>query len=185
MGRRWPATGTSAHARGRSCGEAEGHQSFRRGRPVCRPLRRCQKPSPPSRGGGRPRPPIGYRPPRPLGQRAGKRNARKEEPVKCGFVPRLKMHPRRGNQPANGHRAPPHLSGDHRKPAGTISRRPSYLSKLARNIFSFSPGAAHFLFDVSKENAGRICQAIIMAESPRPMGRTPILPAAADFREKS
>ena len=50
MGRRWPATGTSAHARGHSCGEAEGHQSFRRGQPVCRPLRGCQKPSPPSRG---------------------------------------------------------------------------------------------------------------------------------------
>ena len=33
-----------------------------------------------------------YRPPRPPGQRVAKRNARKEEFVKCDFAPRSKMH---------------------------------------------------------------------------------------------
>ena len=84
--------------------------------------------------------------------------------------PDFRRYPRRGNPPSSLYRPPPRPSGSHRKSAGTISRRPSYLSKLARtckfalNIFSFPPGAAQkvncpagareaplegFLFDVS------------------------------------
>ena len=104
------------------------------------------------------RPPV--QPPRPPGQRVAERNARKEEQVKCVLAARCRRHPRRGNPLSNPHRTPPRPLGGSRKPAGTISRRPSYLSKLARmckfapNIFSFPPGAAHFLFDVSKRKWG-------------------------------
>ena len=86
---------------------------------------------------------------------APQREIGKEELVKCILATRCRRYPRRGNPPSNLHRTPPRPSETHRKPAGTISRRPSYLSKLARtckfalNIFSFPPGAAHFLFDVS------------------------------------
>ena len=90
--------------------------------------------------------------------------------------PDFRRYPRRGNPPSSLYRTPPRPSGSHRKSAGTISRRPSYLSKLARtckfalNIFSFPPGAAQkvncpagareaplegFLFDVSMRGPRR------------------------------
>ena len=86
---------------------------------------------------------------------APQRETGKEELVKCVPAPRSKTHPRRGNPPSSPHRTPPRPSEIHRKPAGTISRRPRTAAlhiraKLRPNIFSFPPGAAHFLFDKNK-----------------------------------
>ena len=93
-----------------------------------------------------------HKPLRPPGQRVAKRNARKEELVKCVLAPRPKTHPRRGNPPSSLYRTPPRPSGSHRRPAGTISRRPPY-SNFARTCkvaakapFSLTPGAARSLF---------------------------------------
>ena len=68
---------------------------------------------------------------------------------------------RRGNPPLSLHRTPPRPSGDPRKHAGTLSRRPPY-SNFARTCkvaakapFSLTPGAARSLFGQDqKENGG-------------------------------
>ena len=98
--------------------------------------------------------------PRPPGQRVAKRNARKENLVKCVLAPRPKTHPRRGNPPSSLYRTPPRPSGSHRRPAGTISRRPPY-SNFARTCkvaakapFSLTPGAARSLFGADKKRMG-------------------------------
>ncbi len=100
---------------------------------------------------------------RPPGQRVAKRNARKEEQFKCVLAPRFKTHPRRGNPPSSLYRTPPRPSGSHRRPAGTISRRPPYRNfartckVAAKAPFSLTPGAARSLFGQDqKENGGRI-----------------------------
>ena len=81
-----------------------------------------------------------HKPLRPPGQRVAKRNARKEEPVKCVLAPRPKTHPRRGNPPSSLYRTPPRPSGSHRRPAGTISRRPPY-SNFAPEVQSCDQSA--------------------------------------------
>ena len=70
---------------------------------------------------------------------------------------------RRGNPPLSLHRTPPRPSGDPRKHAGTLSRRPPYsnfarMCKVAAKApFSLIPGAARSLFGQDqKENGGRI-----------------------------
>ncbi len=65
-----------------------------------------------------------HKPLRPPGQRVAKRNARKKRLIKYSFAPRPKAHPRRGNPRSSLYRTPPRPSGSHRRPAGTISRRP-------------------------------------------------------------
>ena len=101
--------------------------------------------------------------PRPPGQRVAKRNARKENLVKCVLAPRFLSEPRRGSQCSSLHRTPPRPSGSPRKPAGTISRRPPY-SNFARTCkvatksdFFSSTGRGAFSFcQEQKENGGRI-----------------------------
>ena len=65
-----------------------------------------------------------HKPLRPPGQRVAKRNAPKKRLIKYSFAPRPKAHPRRGNPRSSLYRTPPRPSGSHRRPAGTISRRP-------------------------------------------------------------
>ena len=81
-----------------------------------------------------------HKPLRPPGERVAKRNARKEELVKCVLAPRPKTHPRRGNPPSSLYRTPPRPSGSHRRPAGTISRRPPY-SNFAPEVQSCDQSA--------------------------------------------
>ena len=121
----------------------------------------------PSRGGWR-RPRRGgcrmelllFSLPRRTRQRVAQRNARKENLVKCVLAPRPKTHPRRGNPPSSLYRTPPRPSGDPRKHAGTLSRRPPY-SNFARTCkvaakapFSLTPGAARSLFGATKKRMG-------------------------------
>ena len=103
------------------------------------------------------------KPPRPPGQRVAKRNARKENLVKCVLAPRFLSEPRRGSQCSSLHRTPPRPSGSPRKPAGTISRRPPYsnfarMCKVAtKSDFFSSTGRGAFSFcQEQKENGGRI-----------------------------
>jgi hypothetical protein len=101
--------------------------------------------------------------PRPPGQRVAKRNARKENLVKCVLAPRFLSEPRRGSQCSSLHRTPPRPSGSPRNPAGTILRRPPY-SNFARTCkvatksdFFSSTGRGAFSFcQEQKENGGRI-----------------------------
>ena len=103
------------------------------------------------------------KPPRPPGQRVAKRNARKENLVKCVLAPRFLSEPRRGSQCSSLHRTPPRPSGSPRNPAGTILRRPPY-SNFARTCkvatksdFFSSTGRGAFSFcQEQKENGGRI-----------------------------
>ena len=80
---------------------------------------------------------------------------------------------RRGNPPLSLHRTPPRPSGDPRKHAGTLSRRPPYsnfarMCKVAAKApFSLIPGAARSLFGADKREWGRICTAVSMADIPR------------------
>ena len=114
---------------------------------------------------------------RPPGQRVAKRNARKEKLVKCVLATRCRRHPRRGNQLSSLCGTPPRPSDSPRKPAGTLSRRPSHsnfarMCKVATKApFSLTPGAARSLFwPDQKENRGRICQPSPWL-FPRPMGQ--------------
>ena len=58
---------------------------------------------------------------------------------------------RRGNPPLSLHRTPPRPSGDPRKHAGTLSRRPPYsnfapeVQSCDQSAFSLTPGAARSL----------------------------------------
>ena len=67
---------------------------------------------------------------------------------------------RRGNPPLSLHRTPPRPSGDPRKHAGTLSRRPPYsnfarMCKVAAKApFSLIPGAARSLFGADKKRMG-------------------------------
>ena len=93
---------------------------------------------------------------------------------------------RRGNPPLSPHRTPPRPSGDPRKHAGTLSRRPPYsnfarMCKVAtKSDFFSSTGRGAFSFcQEQKENGGRIPRGngpLAGARFLRPMGRTPILP---------
>ena len=101
--------------------------------------------------------------PRPPGQRVAKRNARKENLVKCVLAPRFLSEPRRGSQCSSLHRTPPRPSGSPRNPAGTILRRPPYsnfarMCKVAtKSDFFSSTGRGAFSFcQEQKENGGRI-----------------------------
>ena len=100
------------------------------------------------------------KPPRPPGQRVAKRNARKENLVKCVLAPRFLSEPRRGSQCSSLHRTPPRPSGSPRNPAGTILRRPPYsnfarMCKVAAKApFSLIPGAARSLFGADKKRMG-------------------------------
>ena len=97
---------------------------------------------------------------RPPGQRVAKRNARKEKLVKCVLATRCRRHPRRGNQLSSLCGTPPRPSDSPRKPAGTLSRRPSHsnfarMCKVAtKAVFSFGPCTAHFLFHKMEKKMG-------------------------------
>ena len=97
---------------------------------------------------------------RPPGQRVAKRNARKEKLVKCVLATRCRRHPRRGNQLSSLCGTPPRPSYSPRKPAGTLSRRPSHsnfarMCKVAtKAVFSFGPCTARFLFHKMEKKMG-------------------------------
>ena len=97
---------------------------------------------------------------RPPGQRVAKRNARKEKLVKCVLATRCRRHPRRGNQLSSLCGTPPRPSDSPRKPAGTLSRRPSHsnfarMCKVAtKAVFSFGPCTARFLFHKMEKKMG-------------------------------
>ena len=92
--------------------------------------------------------------------RAPQRETGKEELVKSLLAPRPKAHPRRGNPRSSLYRTPPRPSGGHRKPAGTLSRRPPYSNfartckVVAKSAFSLTPGAARSLFGATKKRMG-------------------------------
>ena len=94
------------------------------------------------------------------GQRVAKRNARKEKLVKCVLATRCRRHPRRGNQLSSLCGTPPRPSYSPRKPAGTLSRRPSHsnfarMCKVAtKAVFSFGPCTARFLFHKMEKKMG-------------------------------
>ena len=82
---------------------------------------------------------------------APQRETGKEQLIKCILAPRCRRHPRRGDPPSSLHRTPPRPSENHRKPAGTISRRPRTAAlhiraKLRPNIFSFPLHRAQRIF---------------------------------------
>ena len=97
---------------------------------------------------------------RPPEQRVAKRNARKEKLVKCVLATRCRRHPRRGNQLSSLCGTPPRPSDSPRKPAGTLSRRPSHsnfarMCKVAtKAVFSFGPCTARFLFHKMEKKMG-------------------------------
>ena len=96
---------------------------------------------------------------RPPGQRVAKRNARKEEQIKCVLAPRPKPHRAAGIN----HQACIVPRRARRPSTGIISRRPPYsnfarMCKVATKApFSFGPCTARFLFGQDrKENGGCI-----------------------------
>ena len=100
---------------------------------------------------------------RPPGQRVAKRNARKEELVKCVLANRRPPHPHRGNPPSSLYRIPPRPSGSHRESAGIISRRPPYSAEARRRRSAIKSGlffwTVHGLFSFRqdrKENGGAL-----------------------------
>ena len=85
---------------------------------------------------------------------------RKRGAVQMRPCPPIQDALRRGNPPLSLHRTPPRPSGDPRKHAGTLSRRPPYsnfarMCKVAAKApFSLIPGAARSLFDADKKRMG-------------------------------
>ena len=71
-----------------------------------------------------------------------------------GMYPRL---PRAKGLP-RGSAFPSLTAARDRQPSPAGGRRSALARTDPPNIFSFPPGAAHFLFDVSKRKWGRICQ---------------------------
>ena len=101
-----------------------------------------------------------YRPPRLPGERVAKRNARKEELVKCNFAPRSKTHrtaginyqaccaPRRVRRRAIANtQAPSHAD----PPTATLHARAKLRPKA---VFSFGPCTARFLFHLVEKKMG-------------------------------
>ena len=117
-----------------------------------------------------------HKPLLPPGQRVAKRNARKKRLIKYSFAPRPKAHPRRGNPRSSLYRTPPRPSGSHRRPAGTISRRPPSARRATapervQAAFSFGPCTARFLFRKLEKKMGgasRLDKPPAGAESPWP-----------------
>ena len=123
---------------------------------------------------------------RPPGQRVAKRNARKEKLVKCVLATRCRRHPRRGNQLSSLCGTPPRPSYSPRKPAGTLSRRPSH-SNFARmckvatksGLFFWTVHGPFSFSQDGKENGGCIPagQAPLREQTlPRPPSRRPLRP---------
>ena len=85
---------------------------------------------------------------------------RKRGAVQMRPCPPIQDALRRGNPPLSLHRTPPRPSGDPRKHAGTLSRRPPYsnfarMCKVAAKApFSLIPGAARSLFGADKKRMG-------------------------------
>ena len=82
------------------------------------------------------------------------------------------LPPRAGGFP-KGRAFPPLTSARECQPSPAGGRRSAPAQTDPPNIFSFPPGAAHFLFDVSKRKWGAHCPAIIMADFPTQTGGLP------------
>ena len=104
------------------------------------------------------------------GQRVAKRNARKEELVKCVLAPRLKMHraagtndqactvPRRARRPVLANTQTP----SHADPRTATLHVCAKLRPKA--VFSFGPCTARFLFHKMEKMGGVYCPAINIAD---------------------
>ena len=126
-----------------------------------------------------------HKPLRPPGQRVAKRNARKKRLIKYSFAPRPKAHPRRGNPRSSLYRTPPRPSGSHRRPAGTISRRPPSARRATapervQVPFSLDRARPVSLLARQKRNGGCIPagQAPCGSRIPVAAGRRPKFPRA-------